>query len=71
MYDVDEVSDLIPTERITLIAWALALGGTVTTGQVAKELGITRVGAWLLLTKMSRVVPITSDDNRRWYRVNP
>jgi hypothetical protein len=66
----NDPGELIPTERIALVAAALALGGTVTTTFLAAELGITRSGAWRLLTKVSRVLPITSDDDERWYWVD-
>ena len=61
-----EAEDLIPTERVAIIVFALALGGTVTTAHVARETGITISGAWRMLNKLSRVLPLTEEDGR-WY----
>ncbi len=63
----NDPGELIPTERVALVAVDLALGGTVTTTFLAAQLGISRSGAWRMLTKLSRVLPITSDDDERWY----
>lgn len=64
---VTEEDDLITTERVTIIAWELALGGTVTPKQVSEMTGISTNGAWRMLDKMSRVRPI-AEDHGYWFR---
>jgi hypothetical protein len=64
---VNEEDDLITTERVTIIAWELALGGTVTPQSVSEMTGISTNGAWRMLTKMSRVRPIV-EENGCWFR---
>jgi hypothetical protein len=61
-----EVEELIPTERVALIVYELTVGGTVTTAQVAQMTGITHSGAWRMLGKLSRVLPLT-EENGQWY----
>ncbi len=51
----NDPGELIPTERVALVAVDLALGGTVTTTFLAAQLGISRSGAWRMLTGLSRV----------------
>ena len=57
-----EADDLLPTERIGLVAWALAIGETLTTQQIAERTGLTYGGAWALMQKLSRVLPIGFND---------
>lgn len=51
----------IPTERVATTAWAFAQGESYTTAQVATLTGLTWFGAYKLLCKMSRVLPIYCD----------
>lgn len=51
-------SDSLPTERIVMVAWALAHGRGLSTLDVARLTGLTRFGAYKLLCKASRVIPI-------------
>lgn len=67
----NDPGELIPTERVALVAATLALGGTVTAATIANQFGITRVGAWYILTKISRVLPIAMDDDGHWYWLTP
>ena len=50
--------EFIPTERIGLIVWQLAHGEALTVNQVADIAGITYQGAWRMLEKLSRAIPI-------------
>ena len=49
------------TERVAEITWRLSQGERLTVIQVAREYGMTWDGAYKLLTRMSRKVPIYSD----------
>ncbi len=53
--------DLHPTERIAIIARALTIGEQPTTAEVAHMVGLSRQGAWEMLDKLSRVLPIVQD----------
>jgi hypothetical protein len=57
---------LITTERIALVTAYLYEGGTVTPAFVADRIGITENGAWRMLSKLSRVLPITEEDGQWW-----
>ena len=46
------------TERAALVAWHLAHGEQLETVQVAAMTGLTRQGAWHLMQRLSRVLPI-------------
>jgi hypothetical protein len=65
-------SDLCPTERIAIVTAALAVGRRLSTADVAALVGISRCGAWEMLNKLSRVLPIMQirgDDGRLvWHR---
>jgi hypothetical protein len=65
--------DYLTTERIGLISWWLADGETPTTRQVADRLGISYAGAWSMLQKLARVLPICYDENEPyegyWFRI--
>lgn len=58
--------ELITTERIAITVYALCQGGTVTTHYVADSVGITPSGAWRMLSKLSRVLPMTEEGGRWW-----
>jgi len=53
--------ELVAQERAALLAWWLARGGQLTTRQAADKLGVTYLGAWRILQKLSRVLPIVFD----------
>ena len=56
-------ADLTPTERIAIVTHHLATGKQLTTADVANLVGVTRCGAWEMLSKLSRVLPIAQDRN--------
>lgn len=58
--------ELIVTERIAITVYALCQGGTVTPHYVAETVGITPNGAWRMLSKLSRVLPLTEENGRWW-----
>lgn len=58
--------ELITTERIAITVYTLCQGGTVTPHFVAETIGITPNGAWRMLSKLSRVLPLTEEDGHWW-----
>lgn len=58
--------DLMTTERIALVSWALLLGKAYTTREVAELTGLTWGGAYRMLCRMSRVLPLYQHDDGRW-----
>jgi len=58
--------ETVATERIARVVWPLAHGQPLTTRQAAALAGITPRGAWRMLTKLCRVLPIYQDDGGVW-----
>lgn len=58
-------SEYSPTERAALITWKMLLGAHPTTPEVAQIAGISRVGAWELMDRLSRVLPLFQERNGR------
>ena len=52
----------IPTERAALIGWKLKDGELLTTAQVAEIACISRSGAYDLMARVSRILPIALID---------
>jgi hypothetical protein len=61
MMEIDTI-----TVRAALITWHLAHGETMQTRDVAEMTGLTMTGAYLLMTRLSRAIPIYQDDQDRW-----
>lgn len=59
-------TDYITTERVAILVLTLARGGTVTTREVSERLGITQNGAWYMLSRLSRVLPVVQDKGQ-WF----
>jgi len=57
-----EEREYITTERVAVIVWQLADGEALTTAQVAEIAGISRQGAFQMLQKLARVIPILCFD---------
>jgi len=56
-----------PQERAAVIAWWLARGRRLTTGEVAAIAGVSERRAQQLLNELSRVLPIVRlDDEGHW-----
>ena len=60
--DTDTVST-----RAAAVIWRMAHGWRPTTREVAALCGIGMGGAWALMARMSRGVPIALGDDKRWY----
>lgn len=58
MDGIDEDDEMVTTERVGVVVWLLARGHTFTTAEVAKISGLTTQGAWLMLSKLSRKLPL-------------
>lgn len=54
--------ELIPTERIGLVVWRLWHRRALTTVEIAELAGVTRAGAWAMMDKLSRKLPIVLVD---------
>jgi len=53
---------LTTTEAAALLVWHLSHGDVLTAQEAAQMLGLSRQGAWSLLCRISRVVPIYEND---------
>jgi len=58
--------ELIPTERIGLVVWQLWHQRALTTVEIAELAGVTRAGAWAMMDKLSRKLPIVLT-NGTWH----
>lgn len=60
--------ELCVTERVGLVVWLLAAerGRKHTTADIARRLGVTYGGAWAMLGKLARVLPIAADSDGWW-----
>lgn len=54
--------ELIPTERVGLVVWRLWHRRSLTTVEIAELAGVTRAGAWVMMDKLSRKLPIVLVD---------
>lgn len=61
--------DLTAQERAGKIAWLLAQGERLTTNEIARLTGLTRGGAWYLMMRISRVVPVVCDERGEWCKI--
>lgn len=57
-----DLAESITTERVAVVTMRLARGESATTMQVAEWTGLSRFGAWAMLTKLSRVLPLSCVD---------
>ena len=53
--------ELVAQERAALVTWWLARGGQLTTRVIATRLGMSYGGAWDMMQKLARVLPIGFD----------
>lgn len=51
------------SERVALVVWYMAHGLALSTQEVAKITGLTSDGAWYLMNRIGRVLPIYLDNN--------
>ena len=50
---------MVVTERAGVVAWELAQGRRLTNAQIQAMTGMGRSGSWLLMGRLSRVLPVT------------
>jgi len=60
------VTDQTPEERAALVTWYLSHGDAFRTSEVCRMTGLTRQGAYRLLCKLSRVIPVYQDKSGVW-----
>ena len=53
----------VPTERTAIVVWLLAKGRTFRTAEIADLTGVTRSGAYDIMARISRVLPVTMVDD--------
>jgi hypothetical protein len=58
---LDNPEEMTVTERAALAGWLLARGKQLTTQEAADTLGLTYIGAYRLLQRLSRVLPVRFD----------
>lgn len=63
-----EDDEMVTTERVALVVWQIANGNSLSTADVAKMLCITHSGAWRLLAKLCRVLPVSMTDGV-WHKM--
>lgn len=56
--------ELVTTERVGVVVHRLTLGECASTAEIAEWTGLTRVGAWLMMDKLSRVLPVVMVDGQ-------
>ena len=66
----DFASGLVAQERAASIAWRLCEGARMTTREVAERTGLELRGAYHMMNKLARVLPITLDDCGHWVRAD-
>ena len=54
------------TERAALVTWHLVHGESMQTKDVAELTGLSINGAYRLMIRLSRVIPIYQDQDDRW-----
>ena len=63
---MSEDQDFTPQERAALVTWRLAHGEGMQTRDVAELTGLTMVGAWYMMQRLARVIPIYQDERGVW-----
>jgi len=61
MIEVDTI-----TERAALVTWHLCHGESLQTRKVAEMTGLTMQGAWQLMQRLSRTIPIYQSEQGYW-----
>ena len=51
----------MPTERVAVTVWLLSQGWQLSTKDIASLVGITSQGAYQMMDRVSRVVPVVLD----------
>ena len=59
---------MVTTERVGIVVWLLSNGRAMTTAEVAEMVGTSHHGAWAMLAKLCRVLPLTLEGTT-WRRM--
>ena len=59
-------SDYTAQEKAGLVTWHLAHGEVMQTRDVAEMTGLSMTGAWLMMQRLARVIPIYQDERGFW-----
>lgn len=60
----------IPSERVAVIVFLICKGRKFTTNEIAELCGVTKRGAYYIMSRISRVLPLTLDDGT-WSEFHP
>ena len=60
------MTDFSAQEKAALVTWHLAHGESMQNRDVANLTGLSMTGAWQLMQKLARVLPIYQDDRGVW-----
>ena len=55
-----------PEERVAIVVWHLAHGDAFRTSEVCRMTGVSRQGAYNMLCKISRILPVYQADDGKW-----
>lgn len=60
--------ELVTTERVAIVTYMLTRGHRLTTLEAGIIAGVSRQGAWAMLNKIGRVLPLCGPDtnDQRW-----
>lgn len=59
------IQEYTTQERAALVTFEIVTGREMTTAEIAERIGTSRQSAWLLMQRVSRVVPVYQN-NGRW-----
>lgn len=62
--------DLVAQERAALITRRLTQGERMRTTDVADSTGLSLRGAYRMMNRIARVIPITLDSNGNWHDID-
>lgn len=60
----DETAELTAQERSAIVIWFLARGHSFTTLEIAALTGLTRQGAWQMMDRLARQLPLALEHSR-------
>ena len=55
-----------PEERIAIVVWHLAHGDSFRTSDISAMTGLSRQGAYAMMCKVSRILPVYQSDDGNW-----
>lgn len=63
---INQVDYMTAQEKAAKVTFQIVSGDTPTTGEIGERFGMTYQGAYSMMSKVSRVVPMTTDEGGRW-----